>query len=358
MEWTLEQPQLQTFKQKITNYRRICELIIVLFFIFLYFFLKNAHIPRLDHQFTRYYRQIDWKKYEPDHKKIIKRQEVPAPMNPDANPYSTSPEWDKIVDIDFLNNNISLLINQQPEKSFQTIPDRNPVNETFARIEIDRTDVPNVMDQPKEYFNNNVINILPKNYVNPQNVGPSVAINTNMVNKDNAGKNITYNNSNPVAISSDKIIPEHGIVEIPLISTNKVNQTTDISVILDDLMRWMRKHPYEFNSVMKSFMKFEINDLTSRVFFRHKNRTFELYLLYKEKSKDVHICLIEGIQSTLLIDSGFKKQSNFLRTGNVTRLPDNTIFSFGTSQYPATKETTIEFYQFFLSWWEQAKKEK
>ena len=123
-------------------------------------------------------------------------------------------------------------------------------------------------------------------------------------------------------------------------------------------MVWMKKHPFQFNDVVKSFLMYEKNDLTSKVVFRSRDRVFELYLLYKQKTKEIRICLIEGNQSTMLIDSGFKKQSNYLRTGNVARYDANKIFSFSTSQYPASEKKTDEFYQVFLSWWEQAKKEK
>lgn len=358
MDWTLEQPEIETNKNRFTNYKRICELILVLMFILMYLFLKNSQIPLLDLQFTKYYRQLDWKKYEPERNRTIKKQEVPAPLNSEVNPSLTSGEWAEIIDIDFLNKNVSSILNQQPEPSSQFIPDRNKVVDFSARLPVDRFDNSIPVDQKKEYFKDDATNLLPQKYVEPQNVGPSVAINNIVMNPDNSGKTKIYPRQDQVAISSEKIIPESGVIDIPLISKQKVSDKTDISVIIDELMCWMKKHPYELNNVTKSFMMYEKNDLTSRVVFRHKNRNFELYLLYKEKSREIRICLIEGGQSTMLIDSGFKKQSNYLRTGSVARYQDNTIFSFGTSQYPASEKTTFDFYQFFLSWWEQAKLEK
>jgi hypothetical protein len=358
MDWTLEQLQTQDFDNRFTNYRRICELIIVLFFILLYIFLRNSQIPKLDLQFTKFYRQVDWKKYEPDRNRIIKKQQVPAPLNPSTSSNPSYEDLSEIVDLNFLDKNVSSILNQQPEKSLQYIPEKQQIPEYSARFSIDKPDIPISMEQQNEYLKNNLTNLLPQKYVEPQNIGPTVAINNVVVNQNNSGNNKIYPRQDQVAISSEKIIPGPGVIDIPLISKQKVTNAQDISVIIDELLRWIKKHPAEFNKVTQSFMMYEEKDLTSRVIFRHKNRTFELYLLYKEKSKEIRICLIEGTQSTMLIDSGFKKQSNYLRTGNIARGQDNTIFSFGTSQYPASEKTTFDFYQFFLSWWEQAKQEK
>jgi hypothetical protein len=358
MDWTLEQLQTQNFDNRFTNYKRICELIIVLFIILLYIFLKNSQIPKLDLQFTKYYRQVDWKKYEPDRNRIIKKQQVPAPLNPEASADPSYADWSETIDTDFLTKDVSSILNQQPEKSLQFIPEKQQIHEFSASLPIDKPDISILIEQQKEHFKDNVTNLLPQKYVEPQNIGPSIAINNVVVNQNNTGNNKIYPRQDQVAISSEKIIPAPGVIDIPLISKQKVTNAQDISVIIDELLRWIKKHPAEFNKVIKSFMMFEENDLTSRVIFRHKNRTFELYLLYKETNKEIRICLIEGSQSTMLIDSGFKKQSNYLRTGSIARYQDNAIFSFGTSQYPASEKTTFDFYQFFLSWWEQAKLEK
>ncbi len=357
MDWILEKYHFVDFKQKLTNYKRICELIIVFFLIFLYLLLKNSKIPRLEHQFTRSYRQIDWQKHVPERIKRIRKHEIPAPSTEITESNQSSFDWTEILDTDFLKNDISSILNQQPERSLLNIPERMNSREQTNKLPLDNTEPSILIDEQRDYLKDNATNLLPRIQVEPKNIGPSVTINDIVVNQSNLGNNQIYPNRDQASITTDKIIPEAGVIEIPLISREKVNTNPDISVIIDQLMLWMKKHPYEFNKVIKSFMMHEPNDLTSKVVFRYKNRVFELYLLYKYKIKEIRICLIESRQSTMLIDSGFKRQSNYLRTGNVSRLEDDTIFSFSTSQYPASEKTTSEFYQFFLSWWEQAKRE-
>jgi len=358
MDWILEKYHLGDFKQRFTSYKRVCELIIILFFIFLYLLLKNSSIPQIEHQFTKSYRQIDWKKHIPERIKRVKKHEIPSPSVSNTEGGESSFDWAEIVDSDFLKSDVTSILNQQTQRSLMNIPDRFNSRVMTYRLPSDETDPSFMIEEQKDYLKDNATQLVPSILVEPKEIGTTVAINDIMVNQSNIGSNRIFPSREKTSITNDKIIPEAGVIEIPLISREKVSKKPDISVIIDQLMVWMKKHPYEFNHVVKSFMMYEENDLTSKVVFRYKDRVFELYLLYKEKIKEIRICLIESDQSTMLIDSGFKKQSNYLRTGNVSRIEDNMIFSFSTSQYPASEKKTSEFYQFFLSWWEQAKKEK
>jgi len=358
MNWIIERYHISEFKQKIISRKRICELIIVLFFIVLYLILKNSEIPRLEYQFSKSYRQIDWQKHIPERVDRVRRHEVPTPGVENTETGQSSFDWTEYVDTDLLKNDVTSIINQQPQHSLLNIPDRVNTRVMTYRLPTEDIDPRLFMEQPKDYLEDNATQLVPSVFVEPKDLGPSVSINDMMVNQANIGSHRIFPKSEKTSITDDKIIPEAGVVEIPLISQEKVNKKPDISAIIDQLMLWMKKHPYEFNQVVKSFMMYEKNDLTSKVIFRYKDRVFELCLLYKEKTKEIRICLIEGEQSTMLIDSGFKKQSNYLRTGNISRTEDKTIFSFSTSQYPASEKKTSEFYQFFLSWWEQAKLEK
>jgi len=358
MDWIIEKYQLGELKGKLTNYRRVCELMMILLFIFLYLFLKHSKIPSIELQFTKSYRQLDLQKYVPEKIKIVKKHQIPLSGAQNAETGQSTFDWAEIVDSDLLNNDVSSVLNQQPQRSLQNIPERHNPREMSYRLTPENFDASFQIQESKDYLKDNATQLMPSILVEPKEIGPTVSINDNMTSQKNIGRHQIYPGNEKASITEDKIIPEAGVVDIPLISWEKVSKKPDISVIIDQLMLWMRKHPYEFDKVLKSFMMYEKGDLTSKVVFKYKDRLFELCLLYKEKTKEIRICLIEGEQSTMLIDSGFKKQSNYLRTGNISRMEDNTIFSFSTSQYPASEKKTSEFYQFFLSWWEQAKKEK
>lgn len=131
----------------------------------------------------------------------------------------------------------------------------------------------------------------------------------------------------------------------------------DFSAIYKPLVEWMKLHPAELPDVVKRFMGYQLGDLTSWVHFSIENRQFEMFLLCVETTYEVRIALVEQFDVTYLIDQGFHKKSNFLRVGAIERLENNEILKFGTNLRPPGDIRTAEFYQIFLSWWEEVKHE-
>jgi hypothetical protein len=123
------------------------------------------------------------------------------------------------------------------------------------------------------------------------------------------------------------------------------------------LLEWMRRHPVDLPEVVDRFMGFQPGNLTSRVVFNIEGRRFEMLLLCVEATYEVRVVLIEREDVTYLIDEGFKKQSNYLRLGNLARQPEGEIMRFGSVMRAASDRRTEEFYQIFLSWWDTVKDE-
>lgn len=123
------------------------------------------------------------------------------------------------------------------------------------------------------------------------------------------------------------------------------------------LLEWMRRHPADLPEVVDRFMGFQAGNLTSRVKFNIEGRRFEMFLLCVESTYEVRVVLVENDAVTYLIDEGFKKQSNYLRTGGLVRQANAEILSFGSVMREASDRRTHEFYQVFLSWWDTVKAE-
>jgi len=123
------------------------------------------------------------------------------------------------------------------------------------------------------------------------------------------------------------------------------------------LLEWMRRHPVDLPEVVDRFMGFQPGNLTSRAVFRVAGRRYEMFLLCVESTYEVRVVLLDGDEVTYLIDEGFKKQSNYLRLGALTRQANGEILRFGSVMREASDRRTQEFYQIFLSWWETVKDE-
>lgn len=151
---------------------------------------------------------------------------------------------------------------------------------------------------------------------------------------------------------------DNQVADVPLMSAGDLaDNFEDLSPIYRALIEWMKRHPAAFPEVVQRFMETAPSDLSSVVEFQTGGRQFTMYLICKPRLYEVRICLVEGGASTYLIDRGFKERSSYLRVGSVNRRGDGKIISFGTRRQAASNQRTREFYQIFLSWWEQVKPE-
>jgi len=151
LDWILEKYYSGEYKQKLTNYKRFCELGIILFFIFLYIFSKNYRMPLISTQFVKAYRQIDWQKSVSERKiKPMATHKIPVPSGQnegsDQSLYHDPSEM--TFDIDLLKNNVSSIINQQPAQSLVSIPDRRDARELMYQLPPENT-VPSIFIEPQ-----------------------------------------------------------------------------------------------------------------------------------------------------------------------------------------------------------------
>lgn len=121
----------------------------------------------------------------------------------------------------------------------------------------------------------------------------------------------------------------------------------------DRLATWMRTHPSPLPVGVQVHMNFEPTFLTSATEFAADGRNWELYLMFNESLRELHLVLVEGDRSVYLIDRGFQEQSRSLREG-IVRRAGGQIVSVDSRSGIAGSDRAQDFYNVFLSWWESA----
>ncbi len=120
------------------------------------------------------------------------------------------------------------------------------------------------------------------------------------------------------------------------------------------LIKWMRENPAELPPGVRRHVGYEPHHLSSVIYFEVGGRQYELYLMCVESRYEVHVVLVEEGETTYLVDRSFQQQSRSLRVGSVQRT-EGEIVSIQSRQQAAGSERADEFYQIFLSWWEETK---
>jgi len=122
----------------------------------------------------------------------------------------------------------------------------------------------------------------------------------------------------------------------------------------DVLATWMRSHAAELPIGVRVHMNYEAAFLTAAAPFSSEGREWELFLMFNESLRELHIVLVEDDQSVYLIDRGFLELSRSLREGTVRRV-DGEIVAVDSRSGSASSDRARDFYNVFLSWWEAAK---
>lgn len=122
----------------------------------------------------------------------------------------------------------------------------------------------------------------------------------------------------------------------------------------DRLATWMRRNGAELPVGVRAHMNYQPSFLTSVVPFTSEGREWELFLMFNESLRELHIVLVEGDRSIYMIDRGFQEESRSLREGTVRRV-DGEIMAVDSRSVSASGERARDFYNVFLSWWEAVK---
>ncbi len=122
----------------------------------------------------------------------------------------------------------------------------------------------------------------------------------------------------------------------------------------DRLGQWMRANPAPLPIGVRVHVNYEPTFLTSTASFVSEGRSWELYLMFNESLRELHLVLVDGDRSVYLIDRGFQERSRSLREGTVRR-QGGEIMSVDSQTGAASGDRAQEFYNVFLSWWEATK---
>ena len=345
------------YKLTFNKQKRACDLAIITGLILLYFILNAIKVSPPRYVIKHEYKEIDWTLFNSNMTRNVSNEgSASSPKSKNKN--SSDLENIIVANLDFLeseaNNGINLT-----KKAYGAL--KVPTTGDVSNNKIDVVSTEHVSRLPSLAYHNKNSNFRERNFPTSHRMeGPSIEID----NSENLNVNISskrYNNSRKLhEIPREDAILTTKVIKIDLKPEEIKKQGNDISPIVSELIKWMKKYPTTFPDVFKRFMKYEAGNLTSKVKFEINNKVYELYILCKESILEVKICLIEveKDRSILLIDSGFKERSNYLREGDVIRSSQNgQISSFITSQKTPSAKVTTEFYQIFLSWWGTVKKD-
>lgn len=328
-----------------------------------FFALQVAHLPEVK-QKTDTYEEIDWTRFKPKPKEIVEMPKpVPAPpkvenpvkMEDLPEPVPEPVQEPKKIDL----SNLQVFNDQKldkPSRSIETPSAKSAVETEQAGSRIDLKKSTMLSGMNSLLGDNSTKLKMPKSGRAGRTLSNAPSIQARSGGSLDAPKTSSYGSGAGTLGAPEGKDVGGGEVDVPMMNMDGFGSDfTDLSELYMALIEWMKRHPAQFSNVFQRFMEHGPGDLTSKVKFQIDGREFDLFILCKENIAEVRVCLVEGRESTYLIDRGFKENSRYLRVGSVNRASNGNVLSFGTVRKEASNSKTKEFYQIFLSWWESAK---
>ncbi len=326
-----------------------------------YFALQWTDLPEV-RQKTDTYEEINWTRFKPKPEKVTpapkadKPVEIEQPVEFEPPPEPSRPAPATKIDLTALNAELTTLA--KPGKSLsQRNLESKPVSgakQSSSRLNLQKSTVLSGLNSLTGDSKQRLRLPGRGRGGRSKSGATEISVGSGSTLEPGAGKDLSAGGLTLGAPQAKEM--DAGAIEIGMVDMSGVaGEFEDLSPIYRPLVEWMQRNPAQFPDVVNRFMEKGAGDLTSKVTFRIGGREFEMFLLCKQKLYEIRICLVEGNESTYLIDRGFKENSRFLRIGQANRTPTGDILSFSTSRRAASDSRTEEFYQIFLSWWESVK---
>jgi hypothetical protein len=148
--------------------------------------------------------------------------------------------------------------------------------------------------------------------------------------------------------------PPHNKVEVK----EKNLETVDLNRVFLELLEWLKSHQSELGPVLKHYLRYRPGDLTADIKIETTPVDYDLFILCNEHSQDIGILLVEQASgdAIMLRDTGFRKKSFYLSKGKASRDEDHIVSSLTMLENSPTRSETSQFYNIFLSWWDNNRK--
>lgn len=352
-------------QQTSSNADKIVAGIVTSFFLLATFLLLHlANLPEVK-QKTEIYEEINWTRFKPKPKKIFEQPKAPEPAKVKEpvklqQPPPPAPKPNAIQKIDL--NSLDVFKNQTLSQPSPTLTQKKMPQKALAssrtqtKINLNRTSLLSGMNTLTGQSSQRLK--LPKSGSRGHGRNNAPALSAKSGSALSLGGARDYGSGVASLGAPQAKTAGTNSVQVKMVDMASMEGNfEDLSPIYRALVEWMKRHPRNLPRVVKRFMEHSPGDLTTSVHFQINGRDFEMYILCKVSLYEIRVCLLEGKQSTYLIDRGFKEKSSYLRVGTVNLTPTGKILSFGTTRRQASDHRTQEFYQVFLSWWEIVKSE-
>ncbi|MCY4158440.1 MAG: hypothetical protein OXF48_02380 [Bacteroidetes bacterium] len=118
------------------------------------------------------------------------------------------------------------------------------------------------------------------------------------------------------------------------------------------IIQWMQISRSELPPGVKRHVDYQPGNLTSTAFLEYEGETWEIYLMARMPSDELHVVIVRGDDTYYVVDPSFKREGRRFRIG-VARRAGNEITGITSEERAASSKDAVLHYDIFLAWWDE-----
>ena len=118
------------------------------------------------------------------------------------------------------------------------------------------------------------------------------------------------------------------------------------------IIEWMRLTRSELPRGIQRHVDFQPGNLSASATLEQANEIWEIYLMARMPSEELHIVIVRGETSYYIVDPSFKREGRRFRLG-VVRRSGGEITGITSEERAASSAEVSLHYEVFLAWWDK-----
>ena len=118
------------------------------------------------------------------------------------------------------------------------------------------------------------------------------------------------------------------------------------------IIEWMRLTRSELPRGIQRHVDYQPGNLSASSTLEQANEIWEIYLMARMPSEELHIVIVRGEASYYIVDPSFKREGRRFRLG-VVRRSSGEITGITSEERAASSAEVSLHYEVFLAWWDK-----
>lgn len=128
---------------------------------------------------------------------------------------------------------------------------------------------------------------------------------------------------------------------------NRVLKTEEAKKIV----QWIRVTESELPPGIRRHVGYQPGNLSATAFLEHEGESWEIYLMARMPSEELHVVIVRGNATYYVVDPSFKRDGRRFRVGVALR-SEGQITGITSEERAASSSDATAHYDVFLAWWD------